>query len=144
MIPLGTPGIDPIGNSPGAQHVGHPPRFARILPAALTGRHQNEALPQLIQVEAIADERELQLHFAVPPLTPEYRSKPLRSLGSLIGHEGEGSLLSRLKEENLATALSAGGRTDTYVGYLGVTIALTEATMSTSDSPLCMSRSTAT
>ena len=38
----------------------------------------------------------------------EYKSKPLSYLSHLFGHEGENSLLSYLKQEDLAMELSAG------------------------------------
>ena len=39
----------------------------------------------------------------------EWRSNPLSYFSHLIGHEGENSLLSYLKQEDYAMELSAGG-----------------------------------
>ncbi|NKB72821.1 MAG: hypothetical protein GKR89_37605 [Candidatus Latescibacteria bacterium] len=65
---------------------------------------------RLIGIEPIKDLRSLELEFALPlDVRSHYQSKPAALLGSLIGHEGAGSLLSQLKAEGLATALSAGG-----------------------------------
>ncbi len=83
-------------------------------------------LPQLIQVRPIADLRQLTLEFATPPLYDLYRSKPHLLIGSVLGYEGEGSLLSRLKTENLATGLGASGWSETYTGYFNIGITLTE------------------
>lgn len=43
----------------------------------------------------------------MPYLEKEYLTKPTRYLSHLFGHEGENSLLSYLKEEGLAMALSS-------------------------------------
>ena len=54
--------------------------------------------------------------------------KPVAYLGNLIGHEGEGSLLSQLKAEGLAESLSAGSGLAWRGGSLfSVSISLTEA-----------------
>ncbi|MED5241554.1 MAG: insulinase family protein [SAR324 cluster bacterium] len=64
---------------------------------------------RLMQVKTIKDTRTLTLMFPLSSTLHYYKSQPLGMLGFLIGHEGRGSLLSLLKRENLATALSAGG-----------------------------------
>ena len=63
---------------------------------------------RLTQIEPIKQLRTLELEFSLPAFLDHYGSKPLSLIGSLIGHEGKGSLLSLLKEEDLATALGAG------------------------------------
>ncbi|MFV0278463.1 MAG: insulinase family protein, partial [Parahaliea sp.] len=56
-----------------------------------------------------------------------YRTQPLSYLGNLIGHEGEGSLLSQLKVEGLAESLGAGAGLDWRGGELfSVSVVLTE------------------
>ena len=52
--------------------------------------------------------RSMTLLFPLPSIRPYYRQKPLNYIGNIIGHEGEGSLLSLLKEEGWAEGLSAG------------------------------------
>ena len=85
---------------------------------------------RLVQVEPIKELRSLELEFALPGFLDHYESKPLSLIGSLIGHEGKGSLLSLLKSEDLATALGAGaggpmfGRSDDY-GKFSIHISLT-------------------
>ncbi len=64
---------------------------------------------RLMQVKTVKDARSLTLKFALPPTINYYASRPLGLIGSMLGHEGENSLLSLLKRENLATGLSAGG-----------------------------------
>jgi len=63
---------------------------------------------RVLSVEPIRDQRSLVIEFPLPPTRQLYRSKPLRLLSSVLGHEGEGSLLSLLKAEDLAATLSAG------------------------------------
>ncbi len=69
-------------------------------------------LPQASAIEiAIKPERELKklhLNFSMPHQLINYHNKPLSYIGYLLGHEGEGSLLSHLKALGLANALSAG------------------------------------
>ncbi len=65
---------------------------------------------RLITVEPIKDLRSLEIEFPLPPTISHFASKPTRLLGSLIGHEGAGSLLSLLKQEGLATRLGAGAQ----------------------------------
>lgn len=56
----------------------------------------------------IKDEDALEIIWLLPCLEKEYLKKPLSYFTHLFGHEGENSLLSYLKEEGLAMALSAG------------------------------------
>ncbi len=82
---------------------------------------------RLIAIEPIKDLRSLELEFALPlDVRVHYQSKPAVLLASLIGHEGKGSLLSLLKQEGLATSLSAWGSgiTSTY-GVFSINIDLT-------------------
>ena len=83
-------------------------------------------LPQRIQIEPVGDRRDLRLEFSVPPTTQMFATKPGQLLGSLIGHEGEGSLLSQLKGEGLVTSLSAGVQNERYRGIFGISMELTE------------------
>jgi secreted Zn-dependent insulinase-like peptidase len=42
---------------------------------------------------------QIDLGWALPPLTKEYRKKPLHYLSWVIGHEGKGSLISYLRKK---------------------------------------------
>jgi len=88
---------------------------------------EKEAI-RLIQIKPIKDKKELELEFPLPfNLNQFYDSKPMGILGTLIGYEGEGSLLSFLKEKGLATGLMAGGSPNTPdYGSAGIRIQLTE------------------
>ena len=84
-------------------------------------------LPMLIKVKPLGTRRELQVNFQIPEYRALYRAKPMAYASNLIGHEGKGSLLSALKREGLADALSSG----TLVfwrggGLFSVNVSLTE------------------
>ena len=84
------------------------------------------SLPRRIEVEPVADIKQLTLTFAVPTPDQHWRAKPHMLLGALVGDEGKGSLLSLLKAKGYASALSAGTAASNYVGEFEVRITLTE------------------
>lgn len=93
-----------------------------------------EALPMLVQVQPQATLRQLEVSFPVPDYRSAYRSNPLGYLGNLVGHEGAGSLLARLKEEGLAESLGAGSGLGWRGGALfSVSIGLTEEGLARQD-----------
>lgn len=65
-------------------------------------------LPLRINIEPLKQQRVMTLSFPIPAHRPLYRQKPVHYLGNIIGHEGQGSLLSYLIEQGLALGLSAG------------------------------------
>ena len=71
-------------------------------------------LPGQLPLEVISrplkDLRQMNMNFTLPSVAEYYREKPLSYIANLLGHEGEGSLLSLLKQQGLAEGLSAGGR----------------------------------
>ncbi|WP_417579110.1 insulinase family protein [Nitrincola sp.] len=66
-----------------------------------------DQLPLQLEVQTLRQHRTLSLTFPVDPIRDHWRSKPLYFIGSLLGYEGEGSLFSLLKSQQLATGLSA-------------------------------------
>ncbi|OAM86999.1 peptidase M16 [Termitidicoccus mucosus] len=83
---------------------------------------------RLIRMQPVKDLQQLTLLFPLPGFRADYASKPAALLSFILGHEGEGSLLSSLKRDGLATALGAylDGETETYGSCL-VNITLTPA-----------------
>ncbi len=75
---------------------------------------------RLAQIEPVKEVRQLSLEFPLGPTRPDFAAKPADLVSWLIGHEGEGSLLSYLKAEGLALGLSAGAyeRTSAYGSFL--------------------------
>jgi insulysin len=63
---------------------------------------------KLIKMKAIEDRRRLNVYFNTPGIRRDWDAKSSQLIGALLGYEGAGSLLSSLKEENLATDLGAG------------------------------------
>ena len=79
----------------------------------VTIRYPADYLPakpalRLARMEPIKDLRTLGFEFPLPATRQFWASKPAALLGFILGTEGEGSLLSQLKAEGLATGLSAG------------------------------------
>ena len=71
--------------------------------------------------------RQLQVSFPIADYRYEYQAKPVSYVSNLVGHEGEGSLLSQLKAEGLAENLGAGAGLGWRGGSLfTVNIGLTE------------------
>ena len=66
------------------------------------------SLPVVLAVQSEKPMRQLRFTFAMPDLRHQYRSKPLSFIGNILGHEGEGSLLSILKANGLAEGLATG------------------------------------
>lgn len=84
-------------------------------------------LPLFVKMQPQATQRQLDVAFPVPDYRDRYRTNPEGYLGNLIGHEGQGSLLSRLKAEGLAESLAAGsGLSWDGGGLFNVSITLTE------------------
>ena len=95
-------------------------------------RHDPESMDKketlrLVKIEPVKDMRELKLWFSIPGTRHLYRSKPGQQLGFILGHEGEGSLLSYLKDKGWAITLSAGASEFSRdYGAAVVTVGLTE------------------
>ncbi|GAA3932559.1 insulinase family protein [Litoribacillus peritrichatus] len=84
-------------------------------------------LPAEVFINPIKNTRTLSLVFPIKPLAPYYREKPTQYISNLIGHEGEGSLLSTLKEQGLADGLSAGAGFNTLeYATFHISVKLTE------------------
>ena len=91
-------------------------------------------LPARLDIAPIREARALSLSFAIPPLRPHYRVKPLALISHLVGHEGRGSLLSALKEKGWAEGLSAGpGVSHPDFATFGITVRATEAGIANAD-----------
>ncbi len=73
-------------------------------------------------VESVRDQDVLKLSFSIPDEIPFWQSKPTSFLAQLLGDEGEGSLLSYLKEKGMASGLE----TSTWWRIFHIRIHLTE------------------
>ena len=88
-------------------------------PPSQLGRH--------FRVLPVKDFSSLTLSWPLPSIQPQYRSKPFRYVSHVLGHEGEGSLLSLLKEAGWADQLMAGEtRSNSDFATFEVTVELTD------------------
>lgn len=85
------------------------------------------SLPEMLEVKSVGDVHELRLQFALPPQDADFEAKSLRMVGSLLAHEGEGSLLSELKHKGLATGIHPESEDETWTNYYHVVVDLTPA-----------------
>jgi secreted Zn-dependent insulinase-like peptidase len=75
----------------------------------------------------IKDRDTLKVYWVLPYAQKDYKSKPLEYWSHLFGHKGKNSLLSFLKKEGYALALSAGGDAELNIySDFDVTVDLTE------------------
>ena len=96
------------------------PSISKIFRRALKNQFR------LLRVKTIKDIRSLEIDFPTIRLKDYQDSKPAGIIGSLIGHEGKGSLLSKLKEEGLVLSLSAGGGSShPDINSFGISVSLT-------------------
>ncbi|MDF1582581.1 MAG: insulinase family protein [Methyloprofundus sp.] len=66
-----------------------------------------EQMAKKINIKSLQEKRELTFTFPLPELQSHYRTKPSAYFQSLLGHEGEGSILALLKEQGWADEMSA-------------------------------------
>jgi insulysin len=89
-----------------------------------------ETLPALVYIRPEASQRQLQLSFPMPDYSEHFRRKSVEFVAHLIGHEGEGSLLSLLKARGWAEGLGTGAGLRYRGGSaFGINITLTEQGM---------------
>ena len=69
---------------------------------------KDSVLPKLLEVKTLKQKYSVNLTFNLPQVRSYYRTKPLHYLSNLLGHEGENSLLSKLKSRQWVESLSAG------------------------------------
>jgi insulysin len=82
---------------------------------------------RLLKIKTIKDVRSLEIDFPTIRLADYQSSKPASIVGSVLGYEGKGSLLSKLKEEGLVLGLSAGGGSShPDINSFGINISLTK------------------
>ena len=87
----------------------------------------DDQLPQQVNIQTIKDIHSLTLTFPTNETRSHWKAKPLYYISSLMGYEGEGSLLSFLKAKGWATSLSASqGHNLAHEASFMVNIQLTE------------------
>ncbi|MDG1731694.1 MAG: insulinase family protein [Thalassotalea sp.] len=81
----------------------------RPKPAIVEPLYNQGNLGLQINIKPEKNDNKLILSFAMPGIDDVYKDKPITYLSYLIGHEGEGSILSYLKKRQWAMALTSGG-----------------------------------
>ncbi|WP_409523227.1 insulinase family protein [Nitrincola sp. MINF-07-Sa-05] len=89
--------------------------------------YSEDTLPALLDIQTLRQTRSISLSFPVEPTKAHWEKRPIYYIASLVGYEGEGSLLSLLKAEGLANGLGAYSGLDLEKSAtFDVTIDLTE------------------
>ncbi len=84
-------------------------------------------LPAEIHINPKKMRRKLSIAFPIVSADLKLNEKPLHYIGNLLGHEGQGSLFSILKNKGWATALSAGTHYQWRSGEMfGINVLLTD------------------
>ena len=85
-----------------------------------------DLIPARLDTVPVKEQSSVSFVFPIPSTAREYSTKPLSYISNLLGHEGEGSLFSVLKQAGWAEGLSAGsGYLDEVQGQFNVRIQLT-------------------
>ncbi|MCA8967339.1 MAG: insulinase family protein, partial [Planctomycetes bacterium] len=103
-----------------AVRTGSPPTPVTDQPLFEPGR-----LPLQVDVEPVLEQRTLTLLFPIPSLEAHTDTLPTGYLANLVGHEGEGSLLSLFKRRGWAEGLHAGAalaHADSATFQVGITL----------------------
>ena len=83
--------------------------------------------PGISQIVPVKDSKYLKLIWNVRSCVKDFETKPEGYLGHLLGHEGKGSILSLLKQWNLAEELCSCYNEDfSFCGFFSVEVKLTE------------------
>jgi len=92
-------------------------------------------MAQKINIQSLQEKRELSFMFTLPEVQSHYRTKPSAYFQSLLGHEGEGSIIALLKEKGWADELgtSAGFSNNAQESGLYIGVNLTHAGLQHAD-----------
>ncbi len=89
--------------------------------------YKPEHLGLKVHIKPEKNDNKLIISFALPGIDKDYQYKPVTSLGYLLGHESEGSILSYLKKRQWAMSLTAaGGVNGSNFKDFNISIRLTE------------------
>ncbi|KAJ2684795.1 metalloprotease [Coemansia spiralis] len=66
-----------------------------------------EFLGKVVYYETVDETHDMRITFPVPDVKAMYRSDPFNYISHLINHEGQGSIMSHLKQKGWATSLGA-------------------------------------
>ncbi|MDB6060392.1 MAG: hypothetical protein JWM78_495 [Verrucomicrobiaceae bacterium] len=107
LVVVGREPLDQLQQMVSARFSAVPNRNRDIQPITAP-LYTDKQLPQFVQVQPMQQQRTLSFAWPLPDQRADYRGKSLEYIGNILGHEGNGSLLSTLKKRGWAQALSAG------------------------------------
>eukprot|EP00752_Nemacystus_decipiens_P004086 g3739.t1 len=107
MVVSSFSGVAPGGASAEIGRGGLPEPSAVVAAAGLPF-HAADALGRAFRVQPVRDLHRLHVTWQLGEQHSLYKTKPSEYIGHLIGHEGEGSVLSLLRHKRWATGISAG------------------------------------
>ena len=73
---------------------------------------RQDTLPARLTIKTLKESNKLTLTFPVSSVRDHWHEKPLQYIADMVGYEGQGSLLSYLKQEGLAETLGAATSVD--------------------------------
>ncbi len=105
-----------------------------VKPEITVTKFVENQLPLQLNVKSLKDIRRLTLSFPTKAAKKLYQNKPLSYLSSIVGYEGEGSLIAYLKELGYVNGLSAGVSHDSNIeSTFQVTLSLTQQGLENTD-----------
>jgi secreted Zn-dependent insulinase-like peptidase len=107
LVVVGREPLDKLQQMVATRFAAVPNRDNKIEPIAAP-LYAAQQLPLFVQIKPLQQQRTLALAWPLPDQHDDYRGKSLEYIGNILGHEGDGSLLSALKQRGWAQALSAG------------------------------------
>lgn len=89
--------------------------------------YKRDTPANILYVVPVQDLRQLSMSWVIPDSRDEYQSNPSNYISHLVGHEGEGSLLSELKKKGWCNNLYAGARREARgFQFFNLTVDLSE------------------
>jgi insulysin len=127
LVVIGRESLDELQKMVGARFADVPNRARTIEPIDVP-LFTADSLPTRVDIEPVQRDYSVVYAWPIGDQKADYRGKSLEYIGNILGHEGDGSLLSNLKQRGWAQGLSAGQGLDYRGGALfNISVSLTEA-----------------
>jgi len=127
LVVIGRESLDDLQKMVSTRFVDIPNRARTIEPIGAP-LFTADSLPTRVQIQPVQREYSVSYAWPIGDQRADYRGKSLEYIGNILGHEGDGSLLSNLKQRGWAQGLSAGQGLDYRGGALfNVNVSLTES-----------------
>ena len=127
LVVIGRESLDDLQKMVSARFADIPNRERTIEPISAP-LFSADSLPARVQIQPVQRDYSVAYAWPIGDQRADYRGKSLEYIGNILGHEGDGSLLSNLKQRGWAQGLSAGQGLDYRGGALfNVSVSLTES-----------------